>query len=133
MADSDQHKFKVFISHSTLDKFMARKIDEMLQAIGIATFRDDRDLDAGDPIPEEIRHEIASSDELLVLWTTQTLASEWVKQEIGAAWGLGLKTVALLHVVEASTLPPNIRNCLAYPINDAERYLEEVSRRAETQ
>src|SRR5436189_3142420 len=101
VTELDKQPYKVFISHSTLDKFMARKIDEMLQAVGVSTFRDDRDLDGGDRIPDEIRREIASASELVVIWTTQTLTSEWVRQEVGAAWGLGRKIVAFLHVVDS--------------------------------
>ena len=121
--------YRVFLSHATADKFMARMVDEKLEGAGFNTFRDDRDIDGGDRITEEIRQEIVGSNELVVIWTAQSIQSDWVKQEIGAAWGLGLRITALLHVVEADSLPPTIRDCKAYPINDLERYIEEAGRR----
>ncbi len=47
--------YQVFISHATADKWLARVICEKIEAIGAATFRDDRDILGGDDIPEEIR------------------------------------------------------------------------------
>ncbi len=61
--------YQVFVSHATTDKWLATTLCEKIEAAGAATFRDDRDIDGGDDIPERIRSEIKRSRELVVLLT----------------------------------------------------------------
>jgi TIR domain len=80
--------YQVFVSHATADKWIAVRICEAIDRIGgVNTFRDDRDIDGGDDIPERIRREIQQSREMVVLWTPESMGREWVRLEIGAAWG----------------------------------------------
>ncbi len=50
-----ERKYRIFVSHATVDKWVAKVICERLDAAGVTTFRDDRDIDGGDKIPERIR------------------------------------------------------------------------------
>lgn len=62
---------KVFISHSSKDRWIARQISQEIEAKGrkwgIRTFLDERDIKGGDSIPDTIRTEIRDCDEFLVL------------------------------------------------------------------
>jgi hypothetical protein len=59
--------YRVFVSHATPDKWVARTICEQIDAVpGASSFRDDRDIGGGEPIPSVIRNEIRAADELLV-------------------------------------------------------------------
>src|SRR5581483_1618431 len=55
--------YQVFISHATADKWIARVLCEKIEEAGAVTFRDDRDIDGGDDIPDRIRSEIKQSRE----------------------------------------------------------------------
>ena len=59
--------YLVFVSHATADKWLAKTLCEKIEACGAATFRDDRDIQGGDDIPDEIRKKIIRANELLVL------------------------------------------------------------------
>ena len=42
--------YRVFVSHATYDKWIATVMCEKLEAAGIETFRDDRDIEGGGDI-----------------------------------------------------------------------------------
>jgi hypothetical protein len=65
--------YQVFVSHATADKWLATVICEKLEAVGATTFRDDRDINGGDDIPDRIRTEIRRSQELVVLLTPHSV------------------------------------------------------------
>ncbi len=116
----------MFISHATADKWIAKVICEKLEAIGIETFRDDRDIDGGDDIPEKIRSELTRSRELLVLYTPQSVDRKWVTLEVGAAWVRRLRIVAIRHHLEVERLPDILKSKKAITLNEVDEYLEEV-------
>ena len=48
-------KYRVFVSHARADKWIARTICDMIDAIpGAKSFRDDRDIEGGDSIPKRL-------------------------------------------------------------------------------
>jgi hypothetical protein len=53
-----RHKYQVFVSHATADKWLTTTFCEKIEAAGASTFRDDRDINGGDDIPEEIRTQV---------------------------------------------------------------------------
>src|SRR3954452_925667 len=79
--------YQVFVSHATADKWTAKLLREKIEATGATSFRDDRDIQGGDDIPEEIRRQIKQSREMIVLLTPASVQRQWVVLEVGAAWG----------------------------------------------
>ena len=63
-AKSPPKPYQVFVSHATADKWLAKTICQKVESAGATTFRDDRDIDGGDDIPEEIRRQIKQSKEI---------------------------------------------------------------------
>lgn len=123
--------YKVFVSHATPDKWIAKTVCEKLDALGVQTFRDDRDIRGGDDIPEEIRREIKRSKELVVLLTPVSANRPWVLLEVGVAWGWSRKlriTVVLCHV-DTDPIPAIIKSKKAIHLNELDNYLAEVSAR----
>jgi hypothetical protein len=98
--------YQVFVSHATADKWIAKTLCEKLEEIGATTFRDDRDINGGDDIPEEIRLQIKRSRELVVLLTPKSINRQWVTLEIGAAWGWSknLRIVVVLYHVDVDPI-----------------------------
>jgi hypothetical protein len=121
--------YQVFVSHATADKWIAKVICEKIEAIGASTFRDDRDINGGDDIPEEIRRQIKQSREMVVLLTPKSVDRQWVLLEIGAAWGWrkNFRVVAILDHVDISPIPEMIKSKKVIYINDFENYLNEIT------
>src|SRR5260370_24174075 len=98
-AKSVKRKFQVFVTHATADKWLATTFCEKIEAAGASTFRDDRDINGGDDIPEEIRTQIKQSREFVVLLTPESADKPWVLLEGGAACGWKTRNCSvLLHV-----------------------------------
>ncbi len=123
--------YQVFISHATADKWVAKVLCEKIEATGATTFRDDRDIDGGDDIPEEIRKQIKKSKEIVVLLTPQSVGRQWVILEVGAAWGFSkrIRIIFLMYHVSVDPIPDMMKNKKALPLNDFDHYLNELADR----
>lgn len=123
--------YQVFVSHATADKWVAKVICEKIDATGASTFRDDRDIDGGDDIPEEIRRQIKRSQEMVVLLTPESVGRAWVLLEVGAAWGWrkNFRIMPILYHVGIDQVPDVIKDKKAININDFDRYTREISAR----
>ena len=121
--------YQVFISHATADKWIATTFCEKIDATGATSFRDDRDINGGDSIPEMIRTEIQVSRELVVLLTPDSIERPWVLLEVGAAWGRrkNYRIVAVLCHVSFDAIPDIIEGKKAFHINDFDKYLAELN------
>lgn len=130
MADS----YLVFISHSSKDKWiarqMARLIEERGKSLRVKTFLDEKDIEGGDSIPGEIRESIQRCDELLVLLSPYSVDRPWVLIEIGAAWGLDKRIVAITDKISPADMPDVIEQHKAIDLNDFENYLDQFVARA---
>lgn len=123
--------YLVFVSHASADKWLARAFCEKIEATGARTFRDDRDIEGGDNIPDSIRKKIIEADELLVLLTPDSVDRPWVLIEVGAAWGRkqNARIIAVLCHVEFDRIPDIIDSKKAYRINELDDYLKVLKSR----
>jgi hypothetical protein len=123
--------YHVFVSHATADKWLARTVCEKIEAIGASTFRDDRDINGGDDIPEEIRRQIKQSREIVVLLTPDSVDRQWVILEVGAAWGWSkrMRIIILMNHVSVDPIPDMIKNKKAISLNELDHYLSELALR----
>jgi predicted nucleotide-binding protein len=123
--------YQVFVSHATADKWLARTVCEKIEETGASTFRDDRDINGGDDIPEEIRRQIKQSREIIVLLTPDSVDRQWVILEVGAAWGWSkrMRIIILMNHVSVDPIPDMIKNKKAITLNNFEHYLSELAQR----
>src|ERR1700687_3260436 len=119
-------KYQVFVSHATPDKWLATTFCEKIEAAGASTFRDDRDINGGDDIPEEIRTHIKQSRALVVLLTPESADRPWVLLEVGAAWGWRRRIVPVLCHVTVDAIPGIIKGKKAFHMNEFDQYLKEL-------
>jgi hypothetical protein len=121
--------YQVFVSHATADKWLATMLCEKIEATGATTFRDDRDIDGGDDIPETIRVEIKRSRELVVLLTPESAGRAWVLVEVGAAWGWSKSTriTPIMCHVDVDPIPAMIKSKKAIKINECPTFLAELN------
>ena len=130
-AQSPPKPYRVFVSHATADKWLAKTLCEKIENTGTVTFRDDRDINGGDDIPEEIRKQIKQSKEIVVLLTPESVGRPWVTLEVGAAWGRSkrMRIVLVRCHVSVDSIPDMIKNKKAIPLNDFDEYANELTKR----
>lgn len=131
---ANYREYLVFISHSSKDRWIARQmaaiIERRARRYGVRTFLDEKSLEAGASIPEEIRRHLESCEEFLVLLTSLSVSRQWVLLELGAAWGLRKRIVAITDKIADDDLPDIIRQTKACELNDFDGFVSELVGRA---
>ena len=123
--------YRVFVSHATYDKWVATALCEKLEAVGIATFRDDHDIEGGGDIAESIRDSIGQCSEVLVLISPESVERKWVVLEIGMAFMARKRIVPILLHATADQLPGIIDKKRVFDINQFDAYLADLWKRKE--
>ena len=77
------------------DQAVADQLFRTLRPMPVEVWSDDQ-LRAGDDWSDVLRSRIRESDYFVLLLTPKTLESSWVHQELGAAWALGKRIVAVV-------------------------------------
>lgn len=123
--------YQIFVSHATADKWIATMLCEKIEATGATAFRDDRDIDGGEDIPERIRMEIKRSRELVLLLTPHSGRSDcdWVRIEAGAAWGWRIRVTAVMCHSNVEQLPGIIKSHKAININEFPEFCNQLAAR----
>jgi TIR domain-containing protein len=127
-------RYLVFISHSHSDRWIAKQIAGLIAAKGrrhgLETFLDEKDIEGGDAIPQAVLKSIKGCDEFLVLLTRNSIERPWVLVEIGAAWALEKRIVAIIDKVAPQEMPDIITPFKAIDLNSFEDYLQQLVDRA---
>lgn len=117
----------VFVSHATPDKWLATTLCEKIEAVGATTFPDDRDIDGGEDIPDQIRAAIDRADELLVLLTPESVGRAWVLMEVGAAWQRQVvRITAVRQHVGMEPIPAMLKSKRVLDLNEFPRFLDDL-------
>lgn len=77
--------YSCFISYSTEDQPFADRLYSDLQSKGIRCWFAPHDMQSGRKIHEQIDEAIRLHDKLLLILSSGSMASEWVKTEIAKA------------------------------------------------
>jgi TIR domain len=101
---------RVFLSYTSDDRDLARRIAEALQANGIETWWDQWCIYPGDSLRQKIDEGIAECTHFVVLLTPQSIEKPWVNQEMDAGLVRTLndqcKFLPVRCELPASALPP---------------------------
>lgn len=127
--------YRVFLSHSRHDRWIATQIRARLQAEGITVFLDVFDIRVGDEFRKKIITELRECDELLVLLTPSSIKRAWIPAEIGIAVDRRKPVVGIRYSVEMeelyeSGLASLICDSFIILLDDLESYVTAVVRRA---
>lgn len=126
---SKQHSsYTVFISHSSLDKWIAERIAEKVEEVGASYWLDVRDLPGGGNIMDEINVGVRDSQEVIVLFSPNSVDSHWVSFEIGVASAKGRHLTPIMNNVPYQTVQL-IQGRKAIDLNDFAQYLTELKTR----
>jgi hypothetical protein len=87
---------RIFLSHSSRDAAIVEPIRAQANSIEVDVYLHELHPQPGDTLSAKIMDAIRGSDALVVLVTTNTVASPYVNQEIGFALGQGLPVIPLV-------------------------------------
>ena len=74
-------RIKVFLSHSSVDKDLARRLARDLQAVNIDVWLDQWEIQVGEEFAQSIKKGVDDAAYVIVLLTPDSIASHWVDQE----------------------------------------------------
>src|SRR5688572_21970653 len=74
----------IFLSYDRSDRERAHKYADVLESAGWSVFWD-REIPLGENFDQVIEQELNRSHCVIVLWSTQSIQSRWVKTEASAA------------------------------------------------
>ncbi len=91
----------IFLSHSSLDKPMARRIAESLKALGVKVWLDEAEIGVGDSLTDKIGEGLANADFVGALLSSNSVNSKWVKKELEIAYNREVRegSVHILPIV----------------------------------
>jgi len=101
----------VFISYSTEDSDLAQNLYSSCQRFQINTFLAEISLSPGNQWKDSILENLKQSTWFLFLATPNSLKSDAVKHEIGAALALNKTIIPILHDVDYDDIPSWISDC----------------------
>jgi TIR domain len=125
----------VFISHSSIDTWIARQIADQCEAMSAETFLDQAQIAIGAVFETDILAALKKSDELVVLFTPWALERPYVWLEVGAAWFKGIPIIAVLlgvtpkQIQEHPRAPIAIKERNIIELNDIDRYFTQLHER----
>lgn len=113
MDERPGRSYLVFVSHASQDGWIARRMAEVIERKG-----------------RRHRDKLREAEELIVLVSSASVGRDWVRHEIGAAWGLGKRIVGVVDKLEPADVPDGIGQTKVYSINDFDRVAAEIASRA---
>ena len=125
---SQRKRYVVFLSHSSRDAWVAKVMAEKIEALGAKCWLDEKDLAGGKVIAEEILKGIDACHEAIVLVSLDSIRSQWVPFEIGAARGQHKHVTPILNNVEPKEMAP-IQDIKGVDLNNFDRFLAQLKRR----
>ena len=116
-------KYDVFLSYSSADQDLADTVITALENERCKVFASSTKIGRGDPIAPKILQGLYESREFCVLLTENSMSSQWVTSEWGAAWALKLRPyTAILGGLTVEKLKSKLdiriaeKYCLEWPV-----------------
>jgi hypothetical protein len=134
-AEGHGSRYRVFVSHGSNDRWVARRIREGLPTAYVDCFLDETDIELGDNFRTVILDEIEKCHELLVLLTPSSLHRAGVFAEVGAALSKGRRVVAIRFGLDMEELHRRgvvslIGDTQIIELDLVDSYIEAVTNRA---
>jgi ABC-type phosphate/phosphonate transport system substrate-binding protein len=121
MPMENAHRGHIFLSYKSSDKERVRPLVELLEGKGFKVWWD-RKIPPGKTFDEVIEEALAAAGCLVVVWTADAVASDWVKTEAAE----GVKRGILVPVLIDDVLPPlEFRRIQAAKLTDLPRPPED--------
>lgn len=121
-------RYVVFLSHSSLDTWIASVIAEKIQALGADCWIDEKDLTGGDVIVEDIIKGIDACHEAIVLISPNSVKSQWVSFEIGGVRAQHKRVTPVLNNVKPQQMAP-MQDIKGIDLNKLDQFLAQLKKR----
>jgi tetratricopeptide (TPR) repeat protein len=102
---------RVFISHSSANLDVAQQVETALTAAGFNCWLDHSNIRVGVLLGKELRQAIAGSRAVVLLWSKEAAASDWVATEILTAFHSGR------FIIPCVISPPDLPQFLARSVH----------------
>jgi hypothetical protein len=129
------NRYRVFVSHGSDDSWIAAQIARRVRDLGADTFLDETSIPKGANFKQIIHREIASSNEVIALFTPWSAKRSWVWIEMGAAWGQDKHVVAVFYGMDVGDLEESgqgkgmLEDINVLQLNDIEQYFTQLATR----
>jgi hypothetical protein len=107
LANSSQ--YDVFLSYSSHNSTEARTVSDAIIGSGKRVFLAEKSIQPGHDFEDAIRKALRGSREVWLLVSPQSMKSEWVTTEWGAAWALEKKIIPILFRCDSNSLPDRLK------------------------
>lgn len=124
--------YRIFLSHSSRDQWLAGIIAEKIESVGIKVWLDEMSLTGGENVNEAIIRGVSATHETVVLVSNESLRSQWVATEIGMAMALKKRITPLLNNVDHDAMAP-LKGVKSYELNLFDKFLMDLKQRASKQ
>lgn len=121
-------RYLVFVSHSSLDAWIAKVMVEKIEALGAECWLDEKDLAGGDVIVEDIILGIDACNEAIVLISPNSVKSQWVPFEIGGVRAQHKRVTPVLNNVKPQQMAP-MKDIKGIDLNSFDDFLAQLKRR----
>lgn len=133
---------KIFISHSSKDKDLARAVVEAIEDAYkipseciLCTSIEGHKLNAGDKVTDKLQKEVLSADLVIGLITPNALNSVFTMFELGARWGAEKPFMPITYDKNISdSLPEPIKSYIISDVsenNSAQQFIESIAKHIE--
>jgi hypothetical protein len=109
MKVNNDSQHDVFLSYSSANSDEARLVSDAITRAGKSVFLSEKNIQPGNVFEDKIRKALKGSREVWLLVSPQSMESEWVTTEWGAAWALEKKIIPILLRCEVSRLPDRLK------------------------
>jgi hypothetical protein len=99
----------VFISYSAVDREIAEKLANCLRALQLTVFLSHDTITTGPAWRSQVRIALRRCAVGVLLLSTDSLRSDWVRYEIGALWALNKPVAPALLDCDVSQIPEMVR------------------------
>jgi hypothetical protein len=120
--------YVVFISHSSYDLWIATVMAEKIEALGAECWLDEKDLEGGDVVAEDIIRGIDACHEAIVLISLNSVKSQWVAFEIGGVRAQHKRVTPILNNVSPEDMAP-MKDIKGIELNKFNQFLLQLEKR----
>lgn len=119
----------IFLSYSSKDDKKASNLSLRLKNSGFNVYFARKELKGGDDFSNEIRNALNLSRKLFLLLSKDSLRSEWVLTEWGAAWMLGKTIVPILIDCSREDIPLRLQNLQCVNYDELDNFIARLKDR----
>jgi hypothetical protein len=125
--EKDKQDLRIFLSYATADREYARRLRSLLSKRSNLRIFTTETLSAGEDWESRLKDELSQSDIFVVLLSLNSVDSEWVLHELGAAWALDKPIISVVtHPEVSSKIPMDLREVQSVEVEYLESHPEVI-------